>query len=52
MLVKLAAATGVAHALAVASAPAASAAGEFCYDVDVVVNGDAVVDEQTCTPIG
>ena len=30
----------------------ASAAGQLCYDVSVVVNGDAVVAEQACTPIG
>lgn len=29
-------------------ATAASAAVEACYDVDVVVNGDAVVDESDC----
>jgi hypothetical protein len=30
----------------------ASAAGQLCYDVAVVVNGEAVVAEQACTPIG
>ena len=30
-------------------APAASAAGELCYDVDVNVNG-TVVDEAACIP--
>lgn len=33
---------------ALASIAAAPAAGQFCYDVDVVVNGDAVVDEEGC----
>jgi hypothetical protein len=28
--------------------PAASAAGEACYSVSVVVNGDAVVNEAGC----
>ena len=30
----------------------ASAAGQVCYDVSVVVNGEAVVAQQSCTPIG
>ena len=34
------------------AAPASAAAGEFCYDVNVVVNGSAVVAETACTPIG
>ena len=33
-------------------APPASAAGELCYDVHVVVDGEAVVAETACTPIG
>ncbi len=31
-----------------AFAPSAQAEGQFCYDVDVVVNGEAVVDEAAC----
>ena len=30
----------------------ASAAGQLCYDVNVVVNGEAVVALAACTPIG
>lgn len=30
--------------------PTAANAATFCYDVDVVVNGDAVVDESACVP--
>jgi type 1 fimbria pilin len=30
----------------------ASAAGQLCYDVNVVVNGQAVVAQTACTPIG
>ena len=33
---------------ALATSLPASAAGAVCYDVDVVVNGDAVVDESGC----
>jgi len=30
------------------AAPAANAAGEFCYDVQVNVNGSSVVSETGC----
>lgn len=40
---------GVVAALgSLAIVPAASAAGQVCYDVEVVVNGGAVVDEAGC----
>lgn len=41
-------AAAVAALASVAAAPAADAGGQICYDVDVVVNGDAVVDEEGC----
>lgn len=31
-----------------AFAPSAQAEGQFCYDLDVQVNGEAVVDEAAC----
>lgn len=34
------------------AAPASAAAGQLCYDVNVVVNGEAVVAQTACTPIG
>lgn len=43
-----AAVAALASIAAAPAAPAASSAGEFCYDLDVVVNGDAVVDEEGC----
>ena len=39
-------AAAVAALATLAAAPAA--AGEFCYDLDVNVNGDALVDESGC----
>lgn len=41
-------AAAVAALASIAAAPAATSAGEFCYDLDVVVNGDAVIDEEGC----
>lgn len=37
---------------ALVAAPAQAAGGQLCYDVNVVVNGEAVVAETACTPIG
>lgn len=47
-LVALATALVAAAALV---APSASAAATFCHDIDVVVNGDAVIDESGCTEV-
>lgn len=49
---KVLALTGLVAALAIAAAPAANAGGQVCYDADVVVNGQALVDESGCQPIG
>lgn len=36
---------------AVAFAPAASAAGEICYDAYAEANGGVLVDESACVPL-
>lgn len=41
-------AAAVAALATVAAAPAADQSGEFCYDLDVNVNGEVVVDESGC----
>lgn len=41
-------AAAVAALASIAAAPAADDAGQLCYDLDVVVNGDVVVDEEGC----
>lgn len=46
--ISLAAAAAAALVGGLAFAPSAQAEGQFCYDVDVQVNGEAVVDQAAC----
>lgn len=41
-------AAAVAALATIAAAPAADQSGEFCYDLDVNVNGEQLVDEEGC----
>lgn len=52
MLKKVLALAGLTASLALVGAPAAQASGQACYSVTVVANGDTVVDQAGCQPIG
>lgn len=45
---RLIAAAAAASAVALLTAAAPSSSGQFCYDLDVQVNGEEVVNESDC----